>query len=204
MRRFEKQTSFELAPHPRMGKRKGVPAMAKLTAAQIKVQTKKILEAIEQERRRYEGQKNVNFAALKPKDIERKLKRVKSPMLSWQAWSSSAPTGGTIKYNVGIWNPGPDQLTQNLYAHAWVGSGYVDPNVGTFLLNVDTRFPRLTEPAFDGAKIGISSSLTISFELQVPTGVQPTNYLGNTCVMQLNFRFAGVYLDRGVWPFTVT
>ena len=33
MSRFEKQTSFEPAPRPRVGKREGVPAMAKLTAA---------------------------------------------------------------------------------------------------------------------------------------------------------------------------
>jgi hypothetical protein len=80
----------------------------------------------------------------------------------------------------------------------------VDPAVGTFMLNVDTRFPRLTEPAFAGASISPSSSLTISFALQVPAGVQKTNYLGNTCLMQFNWHEVGVYLDRGVWPFTVT
>jgi hypothetical protein len=47
--------------------------------------------------------------------------------------------------NVGIRNPDPSQAIW-LFAHAWVGSGNVDPAVGTFLLNVDTRFPRLTEP----------------------------------------------------------
>ena len=79
----------------------------------------------------------------------------------------------------------------------------MDPVVGTFLLNVDTRFPRLTEPV-DGVSIDPSSFRTISFALKVPAGVQKTNYLGNTCLMQFNWHDVGVYLDRGVWPFTVT
>ena len=49
-----------------------------------------------------------------------------------------------------------------------------------------------------------SSFRTISFALKVPAGVQKTNYLGNTCLMQFNWHDVGVYLDRGVWPFTVT
>lgn len=174
--------------------------MPKLTAAQIKEQTKKIQEAIEKEKRRYRDQ---NFTEVKPEDIEKKLKSVNSPTIIFQGWSSSAPPGGTINYNVGIWNPDPTQAIW-LFAHAWVGSGNVDPVVGTFLLNVDTRFPRLTEPAFAGASINPSTSLTISFALQVPAGVQKTNYLGNTCLMQFNWHDVGTYLNRGVWPFTVT
>ena len=91
-----------------------------------------------------------------------------------------------------------------MFAHAWIGSGNVDPVVGTFLLNVDPRFPRLTEPAFAGASINPSTSLTINFNLHVPAGVDKTNYLGNTCLMQFNWHDIGSYLDRSVWPFTVT
>ena len=176
--------------------------MAKLTAAQIKVQTKKILEAIEQGKRRVEGQKNVNFAALKPKDIERKLKRVKSPMLIFESWTDQAQPGGTIDYNVTFWNPDPDPWF-GLNAQVWVGSGNVDPVVGTFLLNVDTRFPRLTEPGWAGVSLNPSSQQQISFVLQVPPGVEKTNYIGNTCLMQVSSFEAGVYLDRCAWIFTV-
>jgi hypothetical protein len=151
--------------------------MAKFSPAQIKEQTKKIQQAIEEERSRYRDQ---NFTEVKPEDIKRKLKRMKSPMIMFQGWSISAPAGGTINYDVGIWNSDPSQAI-SLFAHAWVGSGNVDPVVGTFLLNVDTRFPRLTLPSFPGASISPSSSITISFALKVPTGVQKTNYLG-TCV----------------------
>jgi hypothetical protein len=80
--------------------------MAKFTAAQIKNQTKKIQETIEREKRRYGEQ---NFTEVTPDDVARKLKRLKSPMIVFQGWSGSAPAGGTINYNVGIWNPDPSQ-----------------------------------------------------------------------------------------------
>jgi hypothetical protein len=176
--------------------------MAKFTAAKIKEQIKKIQQAIEKEKSRYRDQ-NLKVVEVKPEDIERKLKRMKSPMIVSQFFSGSAPAGGTISYDVGIWNPDPTQAVF-LFVHVWVGSGNVDPVVGTFLLNVDTRFPRLTEPDFFGATIDPSSLFTIDFALKVPTGVQKTNYLLNACLMQFNFADVGVYLDRGVVPFKVT
>jgi hypothetical protein len=175
--------------------------MAKFTAAKIKEQIKKIQQAIDKEKSRYRDQ-NLKVTEVKPEDIERKLRHMKSPMIVLQAWISSAPAGGTITYIVGFWNPDPF-TAHSIFVHVWVGSGNVDPVVGTFLLNVDTRFPRLTEPA-DGVSIDPSSFWTISFALKVPAGVQKTNYLGNTCLMQFNWHDVGVYLDRGVWPFTVT
>jgi hypothetical protein len=106
-------------------------------------------------------------------------------------------------HDVEIWNPDPSPA-QSVFAYAWVGSGHVDPVVGTFLLNTDTRFPRLTEPADDeGAWINPSSGVTLSFVFQVPTGVERTTYLGNTCLMQLTWTGVGDCLDRIVWPFRV-
>jgi hypothetical protein len=56
--------------------------MAKFTAAKIKEQIKRIQQAIEKEKSRYRDQ-NVNFIELTPEDIERKLKRMKSPLIAW-------------------------------------------------------------------------------------------------------------------------
>ena len=123
--------------------------MAKLTAAKIKEQIKKIQQAIEEAKSRYQDQ-NLTFIALNPKDIEKKLKRMKSPFLFYHAWTGlGVPAGGTVSNNIGVWNPDPTPVF-GVLAHSWVGSGSVDPVVGTFLLNVDTRFPRLTEPRFAG------------------------------------------------------
>jgi hypothetical protein len=176
--------------------------MAKLTAAKIKEQIKKIQQAIEEEKSRYQDQ-NLTFVALNPKDIERKLRRMKSPIIVAQSWDSSVPAGGTIRYDVAVWNPDPTEAFF-VFAHVWVGSGNVDPVVGTFLLNVDTRFPRLLEPEPFGATIQPSSLFHIIFALKVPTGVQKTSYFLNVCLMQARFFDVGVFLDRGGVPFKVT
>jgi len=179
--------------------------MAKFTAAKIKEQIKKIQQATEKEKSRYRDQNLQNFIELTPEDIERKLKRMKSPLIYYAFLPQPVPPGGTVHYEIGIWNPDPIQAWF-LFVHVWVGSGFVDPVVGTFLLNVDTRFPRLTEPAFPGAILSPSASIVLKFDLKVPNGVQKTNYLGSACLMHAKGGFldVGTYLDRAAWPFTVT
>ena len=61
------------------------------------------------------------------------------------------------------------------------GSGNVDPVTGTFLSNVDERFPRLTQPAFDGLSLAPGASATLSFSIKVPASAEKTNYLANSC-----------------------
>jgi hypothetical protein len=112
--------------------------MAKFTAAKIKEQIKKIQQALEKEKSRYRDQ-NLTVIEVKPKDIERKLKRMKSPVIIGHFYWSSTPAGSTITNYIGIWNPDPF-TADNISVHVWVGSGNVDPVVGTFLLNVDTAF----------------------------------------------------------------
>ena len=82
----------------------------------------------------------------------------------------------------------------------------MDPVVGTFLLNVDTRFPRLTEPQY-----GLAGELdpsppvhNLSLPVKVPNGVQKTNYLLNVCLMRLGFFDVGVVLDHSNVAFRVT
>lgn len=176
-----------------------MPGQRRPTAAQIKEQTKQVQAAIEKHRKQNKEQ---NFTSITPEEIENKLKRVKSPMIVSQGWSGSTNPGGQINYGVGIYNSPPTQYIW-LFAHAWIGSGNVDPVTGTFLLNVDTRFPRLTEPAFSGLTLAPGASAVLNFTLKVPASVEKTNYLGNTCLMQFNWHDIGQYFDRGVWPFTV-
>jgi hypothetical protein len=169
------------------------------TLEQIKEQTKKIEEAIEKHKRE---NKEEHFTSIMREEIERKLRRVKSPMIVSQGWGNAAP-GGTVNYSVGIYNPDPTDAIW-LFAHVWVGSGNTDPTVGTFLQNVDPRFPRLTQPEFDGLTLASNASATLSFALQVPTSAEETNYIGNSCLMQFNWHDVGQYLDRGVFVFAVT
>ena len=176
---------------------------AKWTPAQIKEHTKKILEVIEQQKKLVK--KGEGFTAVTAEDIERKFKRTNSPMIVSQSgsWTSPTPLGGTFTYNLGLYNPDPTQAIW-LFTHVWVGSGNVDPTVGTFLLNVDTRFPRLTLPGFAGLTLAPGASTVLNFTMKVPSTVEKTNYLGNSCLMQFNWHDVGTYLDRGVFVFTVT
>jgi hypothetical protein len=178
-------------------------AQAKRTKAQIKEQTKKILEVVEEHKRLVK--KGEGFTAVTPEDIERKLTRVNSPMIVSQSgsWTGSTPPGGTFTYNLGLFNPDPTQAIW-LFAHVWVGSGNVDPVTGTFLLNVDARFPRLTLPGFAGLTLPASGSTVLKFTMKVPSTAEKTNYLGNSCLMQVNWHDLGQYLDRGVFVFAVS
>jgi len=171
----------------------------KWTAAQIKEHTKKILALVETNKKE---NKREHFTGISPEEIEKKFKRVNSPMIVSQSWNSTTP-GGTVNYNLGLYNPDPTTSIW-LFAHVWVGSGNVDPVVGTFLSNIDTRFPRLTQPNFAGLSLAPGASANLSFALKVPTTVQKTNYLGNSCLMRFNWHDVGTYLDRGIFVFAVT
>ena len=171
----------------------------KFTTAQIKEHIRNIQKATEKHKREY---KSDHFTAVTPEEIEKKLKRVNSPMIISQGWSGTTP-GGTFDYNLGIFNPDPTQANW-LFAHVWIGSGNIDPTVGTFLSNVDTRFPRLTEPEAFGLSLAAGASATLSFTIKAPTTVEKTNYLGNSCLMQFNWLDIGTYRDRGVFVFPVS
>jgi len=171
----------------------------KFTAAEVKSQVERIQKAVEKHKRET---KEEHFTAVTPEEIEKKLKRVNSPIIVSQGWNSTTP-GGIVNYSLGVFNPDPTQAIW-LFAHVWVGSGNIDPVVGTFLSNVDPRFPRLTEPVFDGLQLAPGASATLKFALKVPSSVEKTNYLGNSCLMQFNWHDVGTYLDRGVFVFAVT
>lgn len=102
-------------------------AKRKWTAVQIKKEAKKIAAAVEAHKRQAKAE---CFTSVTPAEIERKLKRVKSPMIVSQGWNSTNP-GGTVNYSLGIHNPDPTTAIW-LFAHMRVGSGNTDPNTGMF------------------------------------------------------------------------
>ena len=172
---------------------------AKFTPAEVKKHTARILELTEQLKK---NKKDEHITTITAEEIDEKLKRVNSPMIVGQGWGG-APLGGTVNYNVTIYNPDPTTAIWT-FVHVWVGSGNVDPVTGTFLLNVDTRFPRLTQPDPTGMSIPPGASVTQSFQIKIPATVEKTNYIGNSCLMQFNWHDIGKYLDRGVFVFKIT
>lgn len=165
---------------------------SKWTPDQIKEKIEKVIE-----QQRHEN-KCEHFTSITSEEIEKKLKRVKSPMIVSQGWNSTT-LGGVVNYNLGIFNPDPARVIW-LFAHVWVGSGNIDPVVGTYLLNVDARFPRLTQPVFAGLTLAAGTSTTLSFALKVPSTIEKTDYLGSSCLMRFNWHDLGMYLGTPSIP----
>lgn len=172
----------------------------KLTRAQIKAHIKNIQDAMGKQKREAE-KRGYLFKSLTPEQIEEKLKRANSPFLAGGAYTGGTSPGGTISSVISIYNPDPTPI-DDLFVHVWVGSGNADPAVGTFLLNVDTRFPRLTEPSGAGLRMTSGEVAAIQVDLTVPTSVERTNYMEQICL----FRWLepAQYLDRGMFIFAVT
>jgi hypothetical protein len=173
----------------------------KFTDEDIKKHIAKIQELTKEAEKQQKP--NHHVTVVTPEEIDRKLRRVNSPMIVSQGWTSSAPAGGVINYSVGLYNPDPTQAIW-LFGHVFIGSGNPDPVTGTFLLNVDDRFPRLTQPDFAGLNIPAGGSASLSYSIVIPANVQKTNYLGNTALMQFNWHDIGTLLDRSVFVFKVT
>lgn len=170
--------------------------------------TKRILEAIEKEKGEG-GSSDENFTAITPDEIEKKVREARSPFLSGYGWTKEAPPGGRIELRVFIWNS-ESKPASDIYVHVWVGSGNVDPAVGTFLLNTDARFPRLTRPEYPGLEVGDPHRFPLppglkrlNFDLTLPSSLEESVYLGNICLMRLASHDVGRYLGRGVFPFAV-
>lgn len=136
------------------------------------------------------------------------------PFLGGCGWSLSAAPGGVVLGRVSVEFPRPEMVPvpSNVYVHVWVGSGNVDPTLGTFLLNVDDRFPRLTQPRVPGLQPGTSQvpelpvfpdRSLLAFELAVPPDVEPSVYLGNICLMRRAPFGVGDVLGRASFAFRV-
>lgn len=142
------------------------------------------------------------FTAVTEEQLLSKLRSVNSPMIVWQSWSSSGTVGSTIKYSVGITNPDAVDAVY-VFAHVFVGAANIARNIGEALSAVDTRFPRLTMPAFPGVTIKAGGFATLDFALTIPAGAQKTNYMGNSVLYRATWHDPAVYLDRGLFVFEV-
>src|SRR5680860_38501 len=166
----------------------------KWSSAEVASHIKKIQETVKKQKKENQLE---NFTSVSEQDLENKFNRANSPMIISQGWNSTNP-GGTVNYNLGIYNPDPTQAIW-MFAHVWVGPGNVVSSTGQFLNNIDKRFPRLTEPDFAGLSLAAGASTTLGFSFSVPTSVEISNYIGNSCLMQFNWHDVGTYLDRGVF-----
>ncbi len=160
---------------------------------------KRIQQQIEAHRKTIK--KGQRFVALTDEQIKAKLKRVNSPMIVGEGWTSEAARGAEISYSVNISNP--DAVTQSdLFVHLFVGTGNVATNPDLHLLNVDPRFSRLMKPA-NGLTLAPGASQTIDFRLKMPS-IARSSYEGSAVLVQLDFLGSGIFLDRAAFVFRIT
>lgn len=188
--------------------------MSKLSSDQVKEQTTRIAQGLEKSRQAHG--KGKTFRQVQLDDAQKRLETTGDPFFYEASWDAFAPPGGIIELRTFIWNPSHPDLASQLYVHVWVGAGSIDPVVGTFLSNVDTRFPRLTEPQAFGLRPGMMvpdtsgfepNVISLDFAVKVPAGIEVSNYVGNMCLMQLgrmgSSNDTGRYLDRANFVFKV-
>lgn len=160
-----------------------------------------IRKRVDKERKKAK-RKGLHFTAPTDEQLQRKLGKINSPMIVFQSWGDTA-AGGTVNYTLGISNP--DTFTwSNLYVHVFVGPANPVQVLGRALQCVDASFARLTQPDFFGLSVGSGATESLSFQLPVDAGTEPSEYLGNAFLFQAQYHDVGQYFDRGVFPFTVT
>jgi hypothetical protein len=187
--------------------------VASLSSDQVQEQATRIARGLEALRRA--PAKGRNFGQIELADAQQRLE-AGTPFFNGASWDAVAPPGGVIKLRTFIWNPLHPEVTSGLYVHVWVGAGGIDPVAGTFVSNVDTRFPRLTEPEGFGLRPGMMAPDTSGFEpnvmsldfaVNVPAGVEVSNYIGNIALIQLGRMGSSDdvcrYLDRTTFVFKV-
>jgi hypothetical protein len=160
-----------------------------------------LLDEIEKRRAAAESEEE-SFTAPTPEQLEEKLRSSRSPFIYFQSWGP-APPGGTINYNVGITNPDPTGWIW-LFVHLFVGPANIALSVDEAVQAVDSRFPRLTLPRFDGLSLSSGASQALNFSIPVPPHVERGHYLGNSFLFHSVWHDPGQYLDRSIFVFEVT
>jgi hypothetical protein len=168
----------------------------------LKEHIRNIEKALEKLKKKNKGK---HFISATPDEIEGRLKGADDPWIV--GFGIDAPPykpGGAINITFAILNSGAPVFF--LYIHVWVGSGIIDLTGDKLLLEIDTRFPRLTEPAYAGLNIDRRSSGYLDFTMAIPTTIEKTNYCLCYCLMQVDAFSSGRAIklfDRGIIPVEV-
>jgi hypothetical protein len=161
-----------------------------------------LMDEIEKRRAAAESE-GLNFTAPTEDQLLKKLRGDRSPSIYFQGWSGAASPGGTIAYSLGITNPDPTPWVW-LFVHLFIGPANLASDVDEAVSAVDSRFPRLTLPSFDGLQLAPGASQSLSFSIQVPSGIEPSNYFGTSFLFQSLWHDPTVNLDRSFFVFEVT
>jgi hypothetical protein len=166
----------------------------------LKEHIRNIEKAVKKHKKENKGKR---FTFVPPDEIESRLKPANTSIFHSISSAQRVRLGQTNHCSVGIYNPGPDR-SGPLAVHVWVGFHIVDATGGTFLLDVDKRFPRLRQPPYSpGIEVDADSYVTLGgFPLAIPTTVEKTGYVVNACLVEELWGYHKL-LDRAIIAFEV-
>lgn len=171
------------------------------SAADVAKAWKTVEADIVRERKNHE-RKGETFIGISKEAFEKKMKRADSPIFTGAGWNNTAPWGGTINYSVTVLNPDPFAWG-NLAVAIAIGNRNAIVGNDEFLATFDARFATYAKPATLGFSLAPAASMTQSFAIKIPNGVEKTGYFANAVLQQLSYLDTGKYLDRAVCFFEV-
>jgi hypothetical protein len=137
--------------------------------------------------------KGLAFSSPTAEQLEKKLKSAHTPFIYSMAWTSSGSAIGPFTYYVYVTNPDPNAYF-DLFAYFFFGPANMVPDVGTALLSVDERLPRMFA-SFPYMSPGSNGS--VQFNYKFSSGIPAGLYMGNAFIFLREVHDVGAYADRG-------
>jgi hypothetical protein len=121
-------------------------------------------------------QKGLAFNSLTPEQLEKKLRSTQTPFITATTWTSRGPAFSSFYFSININNPDPIAYF-DLFAYFFFGPANMIADVGTALLSVDERLPKIYAQ-FPYISAGSSDGL-VEFNYRFPSGIPLGLYMGN-------------------------
>ncbi len=158
-----------------------------------------------------EKTKDLVHKIIDPQTLVKKLKGTTVPYIGGVSHSTYVVPGQDFNEGVVVVNPSSSKITK-LYVMSWVGTGFADPDMVSFLSDTDRQFPKIimpdsktffwpasSDPTSDGLILKPGETKQMFRSFLVPAGTEETKYPLNICLIQCEyFHGASPIFDRAV------
>jgi len=176
--------------------------MRKKSESAVKEEVKQRLSEIKSLERDAK-EEGLTFSCLSEKELELKIRGVtsNSPYIYAQSWTSGTTMGSSATYRVYVSNPDPTgyyPLFVSIFFGVanFVSQDNIEEAISSGNFNGTSQFPYLSTRPFSLASASTTNKI---FTYTTPTGIPPSNYIGNAVLWQGSYHDKGKYLDRGLF-----
>lgn len=160
---------------------------------------RKILEDMEV-RRKKADKKGLKFASLTEEQLRKKLKSLKTPLISSMTWTYTGTVSSNFIFDITIYNPDPVPHYR-LTAYAFFGPASTISDIGLALISAD---PELNRMFAQIDQLNSGTTGTFSFNVRFPTGTPLGLHLLNGFVFVRSTINVGDFIDRACVDMTIT